>query len=42
MNRIKEDVIQRILGARITRFRVAVGKIWSFEVSGLFFWIFRG
>jgi hypothetical protein len=33
-------VIQRILGARITRFGVAVEKIWNFEVSGLFLWIF--
>jgi hypothetical protein len=27
-------------GARITRFGVAVKKIWNFEVSGLFSWIF--
>jgi hypothetical protein len=27
-------------GARITRFGVAVEKIWNFEVSGLFLWIF--
>jgi hypothetical protein len=27
-------------GARITRFGVVVGKIWNFEVLGLFFWIF--
>jgi hypothetical protein len=26
-------------GARITRFGVAVEKIWNFEVSGLFSWI---
>jgi hypothetical protein len=27
-------------GARITRFGVAVKKIWNFEVLGLFLWIF--
>jgi hypothetical protein len=27
-------------GIRITRFGVAVEKIWNFEVSGLFLWIF--
>jgi hypothetical protein len=27
-------------GARITRFGVVVEKIWNFEVSGLFLWIF--
>jgi hypothetical protein len=37
---MKEEVIRRILGARITRFGVAVEKIWNFEVSGLFLWIF--
>jgi hypothetical protein len=37
---MKEDVIWRILGARITRFGVAVEKIWNFDVSGLFLWIF--
>jgi hypothetical protein len=29
-------------GARITRFGVVVEKIWNFEVSGLFLWIFLG
>jgi hypothetical protein len=37
---MKEEVIWRILGPRITRFGVAVEKIWNFEVSGLFLWIF--
>jgi hypothetical protein len=27
-------------GTRITRFGVVVEKIWNFEVSGLFLWIF--
>jgi hypothetical protein len=27
-------------GTKITRFGVVVEKIWSFEVSGLFLWIF--
>jgi hypothetical protein len=27
-------------GEGITRFRVVVEKIWNFEVSGLFLWIF--
>jgi hypothetical protein len=30
---MKEEVIWRILGPRITRFGVAVEKIWNFEVS---------
>jgi hypothetical protein len=37
---MKEEVIRRILGARITRFGVAVKKIRNFEVLGLFLWIF--
>jgi hypothetical protein len=30
----------RNFGIRITGFRVVVEKIWNFEVSGLFLWIF--
>jgi hypothetical protein len=37
---MKEEATQRIFGARITRFGVAVEKIWNFEVSVLFLWIF--
>jgi hypothetical protein len=40
MHRIKEEVILRILAQEITRFGVVVGKIWNFEVSELFLWIF--
>jgi hypothetical protein len=39
---MKEEVIQRILGARITRFGVAVEKIWNFEFRDYFCGFFRG
>jgi hypothetical protein len=33
---MKEEVILKNFGARITRFGVVVEKIWNFEVSGYF------
>jgi hypothetical protein len=40
LNKRRSDL--KDFGTRITRFGVAIEKIWNFEVSGLFSWIFLG